>query len=183
MNDEEDQTTEGKPVGKMILIAVIILTVLGGASGGALYAMGHFDAPPDAEIVISEMENPSRPAAKEKKKKKPSRNTDAELSYFEIKSKLLSNLYNSNRMIQVKVAVMVEEEDEGAKIEEVKKHAFPVRSSLLKVLSSKREDQIAGHDFRDQLENDLKIAMNDVLQERTGKRHVEELYLTEFIVQ
>jgi flagellar basal body-associated protein FliL len=86
-------------------------------------------------------------------------------------------------MIQVQIAVMVKENDDKTLVEEIKEHAFPIRSSFLKILSQKREDEVSNLGFRENLGDELKKAMNDVLEKRTGSRHIQELYFTEFIVQ
>ena len=68
-------------------------------------------------------------------------------------------------------------------VKDIKGHMFAVRSRLLEILAQKREDEVSALGFRDSLAAEFKVAMNDVLEEHLGGRHVEEIYFTEFIVQ
>lgn len=155
---------------------------------GTLFAVGFFESG-SAEDAIAAMEagengdNLEDIVESEQPQGKNEDSDEDELAYFEIKPELLSNLFNSQRMIQVQIAVMVKENDDKTLVEEIKEHAFPVRSSFLKILSQKREDQVSNLGFRENLGGELKKAMNDVLEKRTGSRHIQELYFTEFIVQ
>tara|TARA_B100000768_G_scaffold132327_1_gene122985 strand:+ start:811 stop:1386 length:576 start_codon:yes stop_codon:yes gene_type:complete len=191
MSDETSdasETPKKRSVLKIVLVVLLALILLGGAVIGTLFAVGFFESE-SAEDAIAAMEagengdNLEDIVESEQPQGKNEDSDEGELAYFEIKPELLSNLFNSQRMIQVQIAVMVKENDDKTLVEEIKEHAFPVRSSFLKILSQKREDQVSNLGFRENLGGELKKAMNDVLEKRTGSRHVQELYFTEFIVQ
>ncbi len=191
MSDETSdasETPKKRSVLKIVLVVLLALILLGGAVIGTLFAVGFFESE-SAEDAIAAMEagengdNLEDIVESEQPQGKNEDSDEGELAYFEIKPELLSNLFNSQRMIQVQIAVMVKENDDKTLVEEIKEHAFPVRSSFLKILSQKREDQVSNLGFRENLGGELKKAMNDVLEKRTGSRHVQELYFTEFIIQ
>jgi|TARA_B100000768_G_C11259361_1_gene368049 flagellar basal body-associated protein FliL len=194
MSDEAIETSEipkKRSLLKIILIVLLTLIVLGGVVAGTLFAAGFFDSEgfegaEDAIAAMQEAENSDKLKDVVESDEPQDKNKDTaegELAYFEMKPELLSNLYNSQRMIQVQIAVMVKENDDKTLVEEIKRHSFPMRSSLLEILSQKREDQVSTLGFRDNLRAQFKEAINDVLEKRTGSRHIQELYLTEFIVQ
>ena len=191
MSDETSdvsETPKKRSVLKIVLVVLLALILLGGAVIGTLLAVGFFE-PGSAEDAIAAMEagkngdNLEDIVESEQPQGKNEDSDEGELAYFEIKPELLSNLFNSQRMIQVQIAVMVKENDDKTLVEEIKEHAFPIRSSFLKILSQKREDEVSNLGFRENLGGELKKAMNDVLEKRTGSRHIQELYFTEFIVQ
>ena len=191
MSDETSdvsETPKKRSILKIVLVVLLALILLGGAVIGTLLAVGFFE-PGSAEDAIAAMEagkngdNLEDIVESEQPQGKNEDSDEGELAYFEIKPELLSNLFNSQRMIQVQIAVMVKENDDKTLVEEIKEHAFPIRSSFLKILSQKREDEVSNLGFRENLGGELKKAMNDVLEKRTGSRHIQELYFTEFIVQ
>lgn len=191
MSDETSdasETPKKRSVLKIVLVVLLALILLGGAVIGTLFAVGFFESE-SAEDAIAAMEagengdNLEDIVESEQPQGKNEDSDEGELAYFEIKPELLSNLFNSQRMIQVQIAVMVKENDDKTLVEEIKEHAFPIRSSFLKILSRKREDEVSNLGFRENLGGELKKAMNDVLEKRTGSRHIQELYFTEFIVQ
>jgi flagellar basal body-associated protein FliL len=191
MSDETSdvsETPKKSSVLKIVLVVLLALILLGGAVIGTLFAVGFFESE-SAEDAIAAMEagengdNLEDIVESEQPQGKNEDSDEGELAYFEIKPELLSNLFNSQRMIQVQIAVMVKENDDKTLVEEIKEHAFPIRSSFLKILSQKREDEVSNLGCRENLGDELKKAMNDVLEKRTGSRHIQELYFTEFIVQ
>ena len=191
MSDETSdvsETPKKRSILKIVLVVLLALILLGGAVIGTLFAVGFFESE-SAEDAIAAMEagkngdNLEDIVESEQPQGKNEDSDEGELAYFEIKPELLSNLFNSQRMIQVQIAVMVKENDDKTLVEEIKEHAFPIRSSFLKILSQKREEEVSNLGFRENLGGELKKAMNDVLEKRTGSRHIQELYFTEFIVQ
>ena len=185
MSDEASGAPKTRPILKIILLVFLALVVQAAVVFGTLFAAGFFDSPADAESAITAMEESENSDNLDDivDSDEPQGSAEGGRVYFEIKPELLSNLFNSQRMIQVQIAVMVKENDDKTLVEEIKEHAFPVRSSFLKILSQKREDEVSNLGFRENLGDELKKAMNDVLEKRTGSRHIQELYFTEFIVQ
>tara|TARA_B110000003_G_C16645960_1_gene532076 strand:+ start:2495 stop:3052 length:558 start_codon:yes stop_codon:yes gene_type:complete len=185
MSDEASEAPKTRPILKIILLVILALVVQAAVVFGTLFAAGFFDSPADAESAITAMEESENSDNLDDivDSDEPQGSAEGGRVYFEIKPELLTNLYNSQRLLQLKVAVMVKENDEQTLVEEIKEHAFPIRSRLLEILSEKREDQASTLGYRAVLAAELKVAMNDVLEEHLGGRHVEEIYFTEFIVQ
>lgn len=184
---EDSEGSKKRPIVKIVLIVVLVLILLGGAVLGTLFAVGFFDSKTDAESAIAAMEDAENSGAGVNDQQRQAEAIkvidDEGLKYLEIEPELLSNLHNSQRMIQVKIAVMVKQNEDKTLLRLIEKHAYPVRSQLLKILSEKREDQVSREGFRDNLALELKNAMNDVLETRIGDRDIQELYFIEFIVQ
>ena len=143
MSDETSdvsETPKKRSILKIVLVVLLALILLGGAVIGTLFAVGFFESG-SAEDAIAAMEagengdNLEDIVESEQPQGKNEDSDEGELAYFEIKPELLSNLFNSQRMIQVQIAVMVKENDDKTLVEEIKEHAFPIRSSFLKILS------------------------------------------------
>ena len=186
MSDEASEAPKTRPILKIILLVILALVVQAAVVFGTLFAAGFFDSPADAEECYhcnGKSQKNSDNLDDIVDSDEPQGSAEGGRVYFEIKPELLTNLYNSQRLLQLKVAVMVKENDEQTLVEEIKEHAFPIRSRLLEILSEKREDQASTLGYRAVLAAELKVAMNDVLEEHLGGRHVEEIYFTEFIVQ
>ncbi|HAG70872.1 MAG TPA: hypothetical protein DCL66_01590 [Gammaproteobacteria bacterium] len=187
--EENDGEKKSKAPLKIILLVLLVVTLIAGSVVATLFFAGFFDPKLSAEEAIAAMENPDaaeaagKSEAKEEKEEDDEGEGEGEEAYLQLKTEFLSNLFNSQRMIQVQIAVMVIENEDKTRIADIEKHLFPVRGSLLKILSQKREDQIYGSKLRQELAEEFKKAMNDELEERIGGRFIEELYFTEFIIQ
>lgn len=184
-SEEGDAPKKGSAL-KIVLIVVLVIVLLGGIAGGVMYAMGVFSPATDAESAIAAMEageqkdtSSSTAAQVEEKAYEAGRKP----VYYEIKPELLSNVFNSQKVIQIRVAVMFNDNDSGEVTELFKEHNFPIRNALLKVLAEQREEMISRINFREDLAFELKKQINDILESRTGSREVKELYFTELIVQ
>tara|TARA_B110000037_G_scaffold221044_1_gene290645 strand:- start:2502 stop:3059 length:558 start_codon:yes stop_codon:yes gene_type:complete len=185
MSDEASGAPKTRPILKIILLVILALVVQAAVVFGTLFAAGFFDSPADAESAITAMEESENSDKLDDivDSDEPQGSAEGGPVYFEIKPELLTNLYNSPRLLQVKVAVMVKENKDTTVVKDIKGHMFAVRSRLLEILAQKREDEVSALGFRDSLAAEFKVAMNDVLEEHLGGRHVEEIYFTEFIVQ
>ncbi|MDG0968233.1 MAG: flagellar basal body-associated FliL family protein [Porticoccaceae bacterium] len=183
MADNDGDAPKKRSILKIILIVVIVLVLLGGVAGGIMYAMGMFTEATDAEQAIAAMEANS--ADQEQPNQRVEKEYDAGRKpvYFEIKPELLSNVYNSQKVIQIRVALMFNDNDAGEVVEVIQEHNFPIRNALLKVLSEQREEMISRIRFREDLAFELKKEINDILEASIGSREIKELYFAELIVQ
>jgi flagellar basal body-associated protein FliL len=190
MSEEgNDGEKKSKAPLKIILLVLLVVTLIAGSVFATLFFAGFLDPKLSAEEAIAAMENPDaaeaagKSKAKEEEEKDDEDEGEGEEAYLQIKTEFLSNLFNSQRMVQVQIAVMVIENEDKTRIADIEKHLFPVRSSLLKILAQKREDEIYGSKLRQELAEEFKKTMNDELEDRVGGRFIEELYFTEFIIQ
>ena len=182
---EDSGTSKKRPILKITLLVVLALVVQAVVVFGTLFVTGFFDSTADAEGAIAEMqEAETSEILKDIVDVDESQSLSSEgLVYLEIKPELLTNLHNSQRLLQLKVAVMVKENDEQTLVEEIKEHLFPVRSRFLQILSEKQEEQVRSLGYREVLAAEFKTEMNDILEERIGSRQIKELYFIDFIVQ
>ena len=168
---------------KSILLLLLVATLIAGSVVATLVFVGFFEPKLSAEEAIATMENPSAAATARKPKEEKDDEGEGEEAYLQIKGDFLSNLFNSRRMVQVQIAVMVIENKDKTRVADIEKHFLPVRNSLLKILSQKREDEMYGSKLREELAEEFKKTMNDELEDRVGGRFIQELYFTEFIIQ
>lgn len=185
MAEEADkESKKGSPL-KIIVIVFVVLVLLGAVAGGVMFAMGMFDTQMDAEKAISEMEMEASggSGSSEKPQLEDEYDPSREPVYHEIKPELLSNIFNSSKVIQVRVAIMFKDNKDGDVAALFQQLNFPIRNALLKVLASQREEMIARINFREDLAFELKKEINDILEIKTGSREVLELYFAELIVQ
>ena len=65
----------------------------------------------------------------------------------------------------------------------MEKHEFAIRSEMLDVMRKIDETRISEPNFRSDLSEQLKIAVNSVLERYEDFGGVEEVMFTEFVVQ
>ena len=177
LNGEEIQAETSKLKVGLIIAAGLLIAGLIGA--GALYSLGFFEESDDAEAVIAAMESASGGSAEQVSED----NGGPKASYFEITPNLISNASGSRKMIQLKVAVMTDYDEEERILGLVKAHDYPIRSAMLQVLSEQSEEMIAQKDFRQKLAFRLTTVVNEVLTEIEGIGGIKAVYFTEFLIQ
>jgi len=103
------------------------------------------------------------------------------LEYLEIDNTFTANLKDSGRFIQVRVAISTH----GGKpvLEAVERHRLAVISVVLGVLADTTEAELSQPGGRDQLTRRMRMAINDLLQRKSGIAGVDDVYLTSFVVQ
>ena len=107
--------------------------------------------------------------------------TAFENTYMEIERPLVANIVNSRKVMQVMVAIMTHYDDRV--VANMEKHEFAIRSEMLAVMRKIDETQISAPNFRSNLAEQLKVAVNSVLERYEGLGGVEEVIFTEFVVQ
>ena len=195
MADEELEAGEGgkkSPILAYILIGVGVIVALAITVLATMYFVGYFD-PDSAERIEAtvqqlEMEAEEARARAEELAKGPSKETlDSpeltrfENTYMEIERPLVANIVNSRKVMQVKVAIMTHYDDRV--VANMEKHEFAIRSEMLNVMRKIDETRISEPNFRSDLAEQLKIAVNSVLERYEDFGGVEEVMFTEFVVQ
>ena len=175
MADEQS----AKPTMKYAIIAVAALVVIGAAVGGTLLATGALNDKPtvSAEDALAELEGSVDADEAEDMVVDP----DAEPVYHEFERPLLTNVANSRKIVQAKIAVMTRDSEKV--LPAVIKHDFALRSEALDVMRKITEADIDSPNFRDELSEKLKVAINDTLKRYAGHTGVEEVLFTELVVQ
>ena len=177
LNGQEIQAQTSKAKIGLIIASGLLIAGLIGA--GALYSLGFFEEIDDAEAVIARMELASGDLVEQDSEA----NAGPKASYFEITPNLISNAAGSRKMIQLKVAVMTDYDEEERILGLVKAHDYPIRSAMLQVLSEQSEEMIAQKDFRQKLAFRLTTVINEVLTEIEGIGGIKAVYFTEFLIQ
>jgi len=195
MADEELEAGEGgkkSPILAYILIGVGVIVALAITILATMYFVGYFD-PDSAERIEEtvqqlEMDAEEARARAEELAKGPSKETlDSpeltrfENTYMEIERPLVANIINSRKVMQVKVAIMTHYDDRV--VANMEKHEFAIRSEMLDVMRKIDETRISEPNFRSDLAEQLKIAVNSVLERYEDFGGVEEVMFTEFVVQ
>lgn len=195
MADEELEAGEGgkkSPILAYILIGVGVIVALAITVLATMYFVGYFD-PDSAERIEAtvqqlEMDAEEARARAEELAKGPSKETlDSpeltrfENTYMEIERPLVANIVNSRKVMQIKVAIMTHYDDRV--VANMEKHEFAVRSEMLDVMRKIDETRISEPNFRSDLAEQLKIAVNSVLERYEDFGGVEEVMFTEFVVQ
>jgi flagellar FliL protein len=195
MADEEvDAGEEGKksPILGYVLIGVGVIVALAITVLATMYFVGYFD-PDSAERIEATVQQLEMDAAEARQRaeelaKGPSKETlDSpeltrfENTYMEIERPLVANIVNSRKVMQIKVAIMTHYDDRV--VANMEKHAFAVRSEMLDVMRKIDETRLAEPNFRGDLAEQLKIAVNSVLEKYEDFGGVEEVMFTEFVVQ
>ena len=195
MADEELEAGEGgkkSPILAYILIGVGVIVALAITVLATMYFVGYFD-PDSAERIEATVQQLEMDAAEARQRaeelaKGPSKETlDSpeltrfENTYMEIERPLVANIVNSRKVMQIKVAIMTHYDDRV--VANMEKHAFAVRSEMLDVMRKIDESRLSEPNFRADLAEQLKIAVNSVLEKYEDFGGVEEVMFTEFVVQ
>ena len=195
MAEQELEAGEGgkkSPILAYILIGVGVLVALAITVLATMYFVGYFD-PDSAERIEAtvqqlEMDAEEARARAEELAKGPSKETlDSpeltrfENTYMEIERPLVANIVNSRKVMQIKVAIMTHYDDRV--VANMEKHEFAIRSEMLDVMRKIDETRISEPNFRSDLAEQLKIAVNSVLERYEDFGGVEEVMFTEFVVQ
>jgi flagellar FliL protein len=83
--------------------------------------------------------------------------------------------------MSVQLAVMTHYDERV--FENVKKHDFALRSVVMDVMRQTQEADIVKPDFRKELAQRIRDAMNTLLEKYEDFGGIEEIYFTSFIVQ
>ena len=188
----EDEEKAKSPILKIILIVFGVLFIVAITIGATLFASGFFDADKndDAEAAVAaleaaaaaEAEAAAEAAAGPSKVQLDSPELSKfQQSYYQLEKELTTNIANSRKVMQASVAIMTHYDERV--VENVEKHAFPLRNVMLIVMSQQTESDIADPEFRLNLADELKLVMNAKLEELEDFGGIEAVYLTEFVVQ
>jgi flagellar FliL protein len=192
MADEQvDGQEEGKKGGliKIVLLVVGIVFVVMLTIGLTLYFTGFFDPGPEeaAEEQIQALESEASQAAEQAAQQPAKIQLEApavekfETVYYELDREFLANVANSRKVMQIKLAIMTHYDEQV--IANIEKHVFAVRSEVLDIMRQVTEADLTSADFRSNLAENMRIAMNATLEEAEDFGGIEKVYFVEFIVQ
>lgn len=107
--------------------------------------------------------------------------TRFEKTYMQIDKEFLVNLSGSKKVMSVQMAVMTHYDDRV--FENIKRHDFALRSIVMDVMRMTTEADLVKPEFRKDLAQKIKDAMNTLLEKFEDFGGIEDIYFTNFIVQ
>ena len=191
MADEEVEVEEKKksPLVKIIIMAVVGILVLAGTVVGTMFVTGFFDRK-DTSVVearLAELEaaasaaKAASDAIPQKVTKDSPELTRFENSYMDLEKPLVSNMMNSRKVMQVNISIMTHYDERVFK--NVKKHEVALRSVALDVMRQQTDSELNTPDFRKELANKIRDAMNKTLEKYEDFGGIEEIFFSSFVVQ
>jgi len=191
MADEEIEVEEKKksPLVKIIIMAVVGILVLAGTVVGTMFVTGFFDKK-DTSVVearLAELEaaasaaKAASDAIPQKVTKDSPELTRFENSYMDLEKPLVSNMMNSRKVMQVNVSIMTHYDERVFK--NVKKHEVALRSVALDVMRQQTDAELNTPEFRKELANKIRDAMNKTLEKYEDFGGIEEIFFSSFVVQ
>ncbi len=113
--------------------------------------------------------------------KKPPAPQIAPLQYVEIDNSFTANLKDTGRFVQVKIAISTQ----GGQpvVEAVERHHVAIVSAVLAQLADTDEARLVQPGGREALARSMRMAINDVLQRKSGIAGVDDVFITSFVLQ
>ena len=182
----EEAPKKKKPILLIAGIAVGAIVLLVGVVFGTLFFSGYFEKKAEMAAMekLDELEAAATKARDEdpvKIKKEAPEETRFEKNYMQMDKELMTNITGSKKVMVVQVALMTHYDQRV--FDNVKKHDFAIRSSMLDVLRQTTEAELARSDFRKNLAEKLKVVMNEVLEKNEDFGGIEDVFFTSFVVQ
>jgi len=113
--------------------------------------------------------------AAEEEEEKPK----ATISYIDLKPSLVTNL-DGRHYLRCEVQLMTHDEEQ---VENIELHAPALRHTLLLLLSEQKATDIRSPKSREKVRKAALAALQEVLEEEVGKKAVDDLFFTTFLVQ
>lgn len=192
-NDAEttDETPKKKKGGflKLLILSVVLL----GAGGGGTYAAfatgmigGEHAKPKDTgpKFVLKGEEDPYEVVGEKEEGAKVVHGTGGSkyrTAYYNFTDEFTSNLAGGSALVQVSLAASTNYD--GRVLMWLQEHETALRSRVLAELATTDEMQLIDVRGKEELQQRLTKAMNEVLEEREGFGGVENVYFRSFIVQ
>ncbi len=102
--------------------------------------------------------------------------------YYELSPPFVVNLQTKERrmrFLQVRIQILGTPDA----IAEVQKHNAPLRDIIITLLSEQSRESVNTPKKKKALQEKIQEAVEDVLKDLTGKKQIEGLYFTNFVIQ
>ncbi len=177
---------------KVSVFTWIFIVVMISCTAGGFFAIGAFDEGVSAEELISRIESEQASEANAVKgltsdgsgsvtvTRDPEMYSDI---YYILEEPLLANVNGSQKYIQAKVALLIEDTEKSVITSHMSEHNFAIRNALLEVLSAQPEEQMMDPQWRVNLRAELRQAGNSVIEPRTGRSEIKDVFFSQFVVQ
>jgi len=187
MADEEIQ--EGNksklPIKLIAIVSLIGIVVIVGTVVGTLFITGYFDQPDSEEILAAGSESDTvgdeeaedaGPALLETPN--PSR---LDTLYHRFETPFTANVSQSRMVMQISISLMTHYDQ--LVIDNVVNNEDAVRAAINEALSETTEAEVAMPNFRQVLEERVRIRINAMLERLADFGGIESVLFTEFLVQ
>lgn len=212
MSDKDKGAAEGAPkkkgkIGKILVIAVGGVVLIGGGVGAGLYAAGAGVMGGASAHAADEGKPKLVPKSEQKRPEegggsggghggegggddsghagKPTpegAGGDRYASnYFALEKEFTANLQDSIHFLQVGIAISTPYDD--TVIQHIKTNDIAIRSAILMALGDTTEDQVFSSQGKAALAKRLTVAINNTLEQKEGFGGVSNVYFTNFVVQ
>ncbi|WP_199555008.1 flagellar basal body-associated FliL family protein [Sandaracinobacteroides hominis] len=113
--------------------------------------------------------------------KTPPKPQVAPLEYVEIDNNFTANLRDTGRFVQVRIAISTQG---GAPVvEAVQRHKPAIVAAVLSILADSSEEDVQSTSGREALARRMRMAINDVLQRKSGIAGIDDVFLVNFVLQ
>jgi flagellar FliL protein len=196
MSDEtKADTPKKKGKGKLIILMLVAVLLVGGGTVGGLWAAGMLGGakaavpvgpklvPKDEQKRASADGKEGEGAATSGGMKPPSGSGGDKYAsnYYTMDKDFTSNLRDSPHYVQIGIAVSTPYDD--SVIENLKTNEIAVRSAVLMALGDATEEEVTTGDGKKQLAQRLVQAINATLKQKEGFGGISNVYFTNFVVQ
>lgn len=196
MSDEtKADTPKKKGKGKLIILMLLAVLLVGGGTAGGLWAAGMLGgakvAGPEGPKLVPKSEQKrtsgdgkeGEGAVASSGAKPPSGSGGDKYAsnYYAIEKDFTSNLRDSPHYVQIGIAVSTPYDD--SVIENLKTNEIAVRSAVLMALGDATEEEVTTGDGKKHLAQRLVQAINATLKQKEGFGGISNVYFTNFVVQ
>jgi flagellar protein FliL len=175
---------KGGKMKKLILFVILPLILVGGGVGAGVFAAGKLGGKSGPKL------DPNRPKLVLKEHEQGPTDLPAgarinpaiyKSTYVPMEQPFTSNLRDTDGYLQLGLGVSTFYDQKV--VDHLKDSDMPVRSAVLEVLAQQSADQLDTPQGKAQLRQQLKAAINRVLEQREGFGGVDDVYFTSFIIQ
>lgn len=192
MADAKEDTPKKKgKMGKIIVMAVGAIVLIGGGVAGGVYASGalgggHHEEEKGPKLVPKSEQKRGGGEGEEggggEVRGASGEGGDKYAStYYPLEKDFTSNLRDSVHFVQMGLAVSTNYDEEV--IENLKSNDIAVRSAILLTLGDTTEDQVFSSEGKKQLQKRLTDTINQTLKQKEGFGGISNTYFTSFVVQ
>ena len=182
-------------LGKILVMGVGLLVLVGGGVGGGLYAArsgmaGGHAVPDNSPKLVPKAEQKHSGGKEEGEGASPGKPTGGPegtggekyaSTYYPMEKEFTANLQGSSHFIQVGLAVSTPYDERV--IANLKADDIAVRSAVLMALGDTSEDQVFTSEGKRALQARIVKAINDTLKQKEGFGGISNAYFTSFVVQ
>lgn len=157
-------------VGRMLMLVAMFAAGIAAGGGGAVIALSQLGSLTALAGASAKHEpEPAAPAA------------PAKIDYVELDNAFTSNLVDTGRYLQLRIAVSTH--GGPAVTAAIEQHKLAIISAVLAVLGEAGEADVGDRAAKDRLRANVRTAINDVLRRKAGTTGVDEVFFTSLVVQ